>query len=474
MRRVAFYGGAFDPPHAAHLFTITWLLGLADVDEVWVAPTADHVFGKSMAPFAARVEMLRAALAPFDPARVRICEIEVERQGPSRSYDTLAALEQRHPDARFTLVVGADNLTESHRWYRFDDLVVRWPVIALGRPGHEAALAAAAEERWCRAGPTLPDVSSTAVRAALAGRGEASVLRWVPDAVLALARPLYASVPGEVCDSVWIFGAGRAGRALLAALRGGGVPVAGVWNRTPNEDATAEGQLPEALGGAAVWLLCVRDEALPELAARLAAHPAAGPGRVALHCAGRFGAEVLAPLAARGVATGSLHPLQSLRGPESADGLRGAFCAVEGGPEARAAARRLVAAVGARPVELPSGEKAAYHAAAVFSANFVTTLGAGGVALLGALGVDEATARGMLAPLLRGTVTHFERTPGVAALTGPFARGDVDAVAAHVEALRRHAPDLIEPYAALARVTARWAGWSEPQRARLDALLSGS
>lgn len=470
MSRIACYGGAFDPPHLAHLFTVTYLLGRADVDRVWLVPTADHVFGKRMAPFAARVEMLRAALdAAGLAARVEVCAVEAERGGPSRTIDTLSLLSARHPEHAFCWVIGADNLTESHRWHRFDDLTARWPLIVLGRPGHEASLAARIDAPWCRPGPTLPDISSTALRAALRGVGDPEALRWLPDAIRERAVALYPPEPAAatVPEPVWILGAGRAGRALAGGLRVAGID-ARLWNRSggPGLDATDAPPI-DALTHAPLWILAVSDDALAPFAAELAAALPGDCGATALHTAGRLGAEALAPLAARGLRTGSLHPLQSLRGDGEA--LRGAFCAVEG--DAAAIAEAVARAVGGRPVRLPAGQKAAYHAAAVLSANFATTLGAGGVALLEALGLDEPTARAMLAPLLRGTVEHFAAAPAADALTGPFARGDLDTVAAHVEAIARHAPEWLPVYRALGRATARMLGWPAARRARLDTIL---
>lgn len=472
--RVACYGGAFDPPHLAHLFTVTYLLGRADVDRVWIVPTADHVFGKQMAPFAERVAMLRAALAAcglgdeVDSGRVVICPIEAELPGPSRTFDTLTLLGERHPEHVFRWVIGADNLTESHRWHRFDDLVARWDLIVLGRPGHEAALAARADEPWCRPGPTLPDVSSTAIRAALRGVGPRDTLRWLPDAILDRARRLYRPAPSPVQGPVWVLGAGRAGGALADGLRRAGVEVF-AWNRSAAPGVDAHGALPD-LATAPIWLIAVSDDAIEGFARRLAAHPAAGPGRVVLHCAGRLGAEVLAPLAERGAAVGSLHPLQSL--DRDGEALWGAFCAIEGDDIAGETAEALARALNCRPVRLPRGEKAAYHAAAVLSANFLTTLGAGGVALLGALGVAEPLAREMLVPLLRGTVDRFAAAPAAQALTGPFARGDFETIAAHVPAIAKHAPGWLDAYRALAWATAALLGWDDTRRAALTAALT--
>ena len=132
---------------------------------------------------------------------------------------------------------------------------------------------------------------------------------------------------------------------------------------------------------------------------------------------------------------------------------------------------RLARSMGGRPVELPEGGKPAYHAAAVFSGNFAVTLMAGGVALLTSLGFSEPEARGLLLPLLRGTLANLEGTNAETALTGPFARGDLGAVAAHVEAMAVRAPGFLPAYVELARATAAWLAWSPARRAALERAL---
>jgi len=454
-RRVAIYGGAFDPPHLAHVFTLTWLLQRTDLDEIWLLPAAAHAFGKRLTPFEDRVGMLAAIVAALGSTRLHICTIEHEVTLSGRTYDTLEALQARHPRHQFRLVIGADNLSEAHRWHRFEDLVARWSVIALGRPGHEASLARFAQAPWCTAGPTLPEISSTRLRAALGGgTGDPEAQAWLPGVCQPWIDRLYRQ-PAPAGPRVWILGAGRLGRTLAAALRAGGVPVAGLWNRSPRAEATAVGPLPASLE-ADVWVLAVSDPAIGALAQRLAEHPSLPA--VALHCAGRLDATVLGALAARGVAVGSLHPLQALGDDPGA--LRGTWCAVEGDEAACIQATALVRAMGGLPVSLPAGGKVAWHAAAVLSANFVAVLTAGALELLASLGIAEADGRALLNPLQRGTLARLAQHPAAEALTGPFARGDWAAVAAHVQVLAERAPNFLECYQSLARTTARWLQWS--------------
>lgn len=456
MARIAVYGGAFNPPHLAHVFTVAALLSRADVDAVWVLPAYGHVFGKQMAPFEDRLRLLRLAFEGFAGAPVVISDFEGRRQGVSRTYDTLDALEAEHPEHAFMWVMGADNITESHRWHRFDDLVARWPVIVFGRPGHEAALERAAETPWCRPGPAMPDVSSTGLRRALAAGGPETTLRWLPPQIRAEAEALYRPlITPPAIGPVAILGAGRAGLAMAAALKAAGVEVPVIWNRSPRLAATHTGPLAEAmpaLSRAPIWLLSVSDEAISAVAADAAAawRDLGAPPGVALHCAGRLGAEALAPLSALGWAAGSVHPVQTLHGAVGAvEALEGAHCAVEGECAALGAARALVEAWSGHAVELPPGGKAAWHAAAVLAGNGIGALSAAGVALLTSLGLDEAEARAVLAPLQRGTVEAMARGSAAEGLTGPVPRGDVAAISAHVAAISAQRPEWAPLYRAL-------------------------
>ncbi len=466
MAHIALYGGAFDPPHAAHLFATTWLLGR--VDAVWLVPTHEHAFGKRMAPFADRVEMLRTVLSRFEPSRVAVSLIEAESGGPSLTFETLSVLSTRHPEHTFSWVIGADNLTEAHRWYRFEDLIARWRFFVLGRPGHEAALARFERQIWCEAGPTLPDVSSSALRAALSGEGDPQDLRWIDPALIERARPLYRESHAGL-PPVFLVGGGNVASALRVALAAARVPLVGQWRR-------ADGPLPERFFAPGVSdgvaIMGVPDTAVATVAARLAAEVELSPGTTVLHCAARLGAEALAPLLGRGLHLGSMHPLQSLRDPgRAANLLRGAFFGIEGDTTSREVAARLARVMGGRPVNVPDGGKPAYHAAAVLSGNFAVTLMAGGVALLMSMGFLEPEARGLLLPLLRGTLANLEAQRAEEALTGPFARGDLEAVRAHVGSLAERAPDFLPAYCALARVTARWLAWTPAQMCLLENAL---
>jgi nicotinate-nucleotide adenylyltransferase len=176
MRRIALFGGSFNPPHLAHQMVCLVVLETCPVDEVWMVPTYRHPFSKELIDFEHRVAMCELAAALF-AGRVQVSRIEAEIDAPvSRTLDTLLELRERHPQTRFRLVIGADILSETGKWHRWPDVAALAPPIVVGRGGYDVGDG----DREARLGADhdivdleLPTVSSTEVRARLARRESA-------------------------------------------------------------------------------------------------------------------------------------------------------------------------------------------------------------------------------------------------------------------------------------------------------------
>jgi nicotinate-nucleotide adenylyltransferase len=161
-KAIAILGGSFNPPHVAHLMAAYWALATQDVAEVWLLPAWRHPFGKVLAPFEDRVAMCE--LAARHVRGVGVCAAEAElRDDPlaGKTARTLEHLRAKHPDHRFTLVVGADILPDTDKWYRWERVKELARVVVVGREGYPPVPGA----------PTLPAISSTLVRERIA-RGE--------------------------------------------------------------------------------------------------------------------------------------------------------------------------------------------------------------------------------------------------------------------------------------------------------------
>lgn len=172
IRRIAIYGGSFDPPHLGHVLSVAWAISAAEVDEVWIIPTWKHVFDKQHgASFEERISMCQLAFAPFRD--VEVSDIERRLGGVSRTLDTLDALETEHPDVVFRLLVGADVLPTIDRWYRWDEVAKVAPPLVIGRQGYPVP-------EGCPI--SIPNINSTDIRSGLANAADISGL--VPTAVI--------------------------------------------------------------------------------------------------------------------------------------------------------------------------------------------------------------------------------------------------------------------------------------------------
>lgn len=171
-RRVAIYGGSFDPPHLGHVLSVAWALSATELDALWIVPTWQHVFNKQHgAPFEERQTMCELAFAPFRD--VQVSDIERRLGGVSRTLETLDALERGNPDTLFRLLIGADVLPTADRWYRWDEVVKIAPPLVIGRQGYPVP-------EGCPI--SIPNINSTDIRTGL--RNAADIGGLVPSAVI--------------------------------------------------------------------------------------------------------------------------------------------------------------------------------------------------------------------------------------------------------------------------------------------------
>ena len=247
-------------------------------------------------------------------------------------------------------------------------------------------------------------------------------------------------------ERVLIVGAGQVGRGLFRAFRAArGVDVLGLHGRLHSAFATSSGALPSAISDANTIIVAVRenqiDDALSEL---IGERGKSGRGRLAsgtviVHTSGSAEPPLLSALADMGLCGGTFHPLVPFANPERApELLKRAWIGIDGDDQARATSKRLAGHLGARTLDIPAGNKAVYHAAAVMSSNFPIVLASLASDLLAGLGIPERSAQQAVHSLMEAAVSNVGDTPPDEALTGPVVRGDGETVMRHLAALRHH------------------------------------
>lgn len=160
------------------------------------------------------------------------------------------------------------------------------------------------------------------------------------------------------------------------------------------------------------------------------------------HTSGAQSSEILKPLRRIGCATGSIHPLVSLSDAVLGSGrFVGAYFCVEGEPEAVSAAGEIVSALSGKSFTIETKYKTLYHAAAVTACGHLVALVDASIEMLAKCGLSEAEAKKTLLPLIKSTVENLEAQTTAEALTGTFARADVETFEKHVAALSENVSD---------------------------------
>ena len=116
LMRLGIYGGTFDPVHYGHLILAEQCREQCALDEVWFIPAAvpPHKIGGDISPGEARCEMLELAIAGY--SEFQISRMELERDGPSFTVDTLSALQREDATRELFLLIGADSLADFPTW----------------------------------------------------------------------------------------------------------------------------------------------------------------------------------------------------------------------------------------------------------------------------------------------------------------------------------------------------------------------
>ncbi len=135
-RRIALFGGTFNPIHRGHLQAALDVLAQFRLDLIYFIPSAvpPHKSKGQLASAQERLEMVDLALAGYAP--LLACDVEIQRQGPSYSIDTIRQFKQTaDANGRLYFMIGVDAFLEIHTWRAFDLLFTETAFIVMSRPG---------------------------------------------------------------------------------------------------------------------------------------------------------------------------------------------------------------------------------------------------------------------------------------------------------------------------------------------------
>ncbi|WP_346881662.1 nicotinate (nicotinamide) nucleotide adenylyltransferase [uncultured Algibacter sp.] len=118
--KVGLYFGSFNPIHIGHLVIANHMAEYSDLDQIWFVVTPHNPFKKktSLLDNHQRLEMVYLATKDYD--KLAPSNIEFNLPQPNYTINTLAHLQEKHPDYEFSLIMGEDNLKSFHKWKNYE------------------------------------------------------------------------------------------------------------------------------------------------------------------------------------------------------------------------------------------------------------------------------------------------------------------------------------------------------------------
>ena len=174
LKKIAIYGGTFDPIHHAHLILAREAIETLDLNRVILVPAAISPLKKA-APVASgevRLAMLQAAIK--GDSKFEVDECELRRPPPSYTIDTVEEIHRRECQASIYCLIGEDNVEQLPQWHRFAELEKMVRFVVLDRSGKQPSHSFQLIHRRI-------DISATEIRRRVAQNE--SIRYLVPDSV---------------------------------------------------------------------------------------------------------------------------------------------------------------------------------------------------------------------------------------------------------------------------------------------------
>ncbi|MCA0143921.1 nicotinate-nucleotide adenylyltransferase [Blastococcus sp. LR1] len=138
-RRVGVMGGTFDPVHHGHLVAASEVAGLFGLDEVIFVPTGEPWQKSDQKVSPAEDRYLMTVIATASNPRFSVSRVDIDRGGPTYTFDTLTDLHAQRPDDELFFITGADALAQIMTWRDGARCFELAHFVGVTRPGYTLA-----------------------------------------------------------------------------------------------------------------------------------------------------------------------------------------------------------------------------------------------------------------------------------------------------------------------------------------------
>ena len=178
--RIGVMGGTFDPIHHGHLVAASEVAHSFGLDEVVFVPTGEPWQKPEVSPSEQRY--LMTVIATASNPRFTVSRVDIDREGPTYTIDTLRDLKRERPDAELFFITGADAVAQILSWRDHDELWQLAHFVAVSRPEHVLSTDGLPSDNVSQLEVPALSISSTACRERVSD--DQPVWYLVPDGVV--------------------------------------------------------------------------------------------------------------------------------------------------------------------------------------------------------------------------------------------------------------------------------------------------
>ena len=135
--KIGLFFGSFNPMHVGHKVIASYLAEFSDLEKVMFVVSPQNPFKekKSLLDQNHRLQIIRAEV--YDNNKLDVTDIEFSMLQPSYTIDTLVRLKEDYPENEYSLIIGADNLQNFHKWKNYEQILEDYSIYVYPRPGFE-------------------------------------------------------------------------------------------------------------------------------------------------------------------------------------------------------------------------------------------------------------------------------------------------------------------------------------------------
>lgn len=134
--KIGLYFGSFNPIHIGHLIIANHILNEAEIEKIWFVVSPQNPFkeNKSLLNEYDRLHLVR--LATQDDNRIKCSDIEFSLSKPSYTSNTMAFLSEKHPEHKFSIIMGSDSYQNLSKWKNYETIVNNYDIYVYLRKNH--------------------------------------------------------------------------------------------------------------------------------------------------------------------------------------------------------------------------------------------------------------------------------------------------------------------------------------------------